>query len=114
MLRWKADSWPAMKEQIIAGPVKRTETANMSDAVEYLHAYAVRAICKARRMPFGRSKRLQRAVGRVYLLLTRKRPLSRTSIISTTSGRPVKLNNQSFRRQIEPPSFRALDQSPLR
>lgn len=44
----------------------------MSDAVDYLHAYAVRAICKARRMPFGRSKRLQRAVGRVYLLLTKE------------------------------------------
>ena len=44
----------------------------MSDAVDYLHAYAVRAICKARRMPFGKSKRLQRAVGRVYLLLTKE------------------------------------------
>jgi hypothetical protein len=44
----------------------------MSDAVDYLHAYAARAICKARRMPFGRSKRLQRAVGRVYLLLTKE------------------------------------------
>jgi hypothetical protein len=61
-----------MKEQNIAGPVKRTETANMSDAVDYLHAYAVRGICKARRMPFGRSKRLQRAVGRVYLHLTKE------------------------------------------
>jgi hypothetical protein len=44
----------------------------MSDAVDYLHAYAVRAICKARRMPFGKSKRLQRAVGRIYLLLTKE------------------------------------------
>ncbi|MBR1150473.1 hypothetical protein [Bradyrhizobium sp. JYMT SZCCT0428] len=44
----------------------------MSDAVDYLHAYAVRAICKARRMPIGKSKRLQRAVGRVYLLLTKE------------------------------------------
>jgi hypothetical protein len=44
----------------------------MSDAVDYLRAYAVRAICKARRMPFGRSKRLQRAVGRIYLLLTKE------------------------------------------
>ena len=43
----------------------------MSDAVDYLHAYAVRAICKARRMPFGKSKRLQ-AVGRIYLLLTKE------------------------------------------
>ena len=40
----------------------------MSDTVDYLHAYAVKAICKARRMPFGRSKRLQRAVGCIYLL----------------------------------------------
>ncbi len=44
----------------------------MSDAVDHLHAYAVRAICKARRMPFGRSKRLQRVVGRIYLLLTKE------------------------------------------
>ena len=44
----------------------------MSDAVDYLHAYAVRAICKARRMPLGKSKRLQRAVGRIYLLLAKE------------------------------------------
>jgi len=44
----------------------------MSDAVDYLHAYAVRAICKARRMPIGKSERLQRAVGRIYLLLTKE------------------------------------------
>ena len=44
----------------------------MSDAVDYLHAYAIRAICKARRMPFGKSKRLQRAVGRIYLLLAKE------------------------------------------
>lgn len=44
----------------------------MSDAVDYLHAYATRAICKARKMPFGKSKRLQRAVGRIYLLLTKE------------------------------------------
>jgi hypothetical protein len=37
----------------------------MSDAVDYLHAYAMRAIC-------GKSKRLQRAVGRIYLLLTKE------------------------------------------
>jgi hypothetical protein len=48
----------------------------MSDAVDYLHAYAVSAICKARRMPFGRSKRLQRAVGRIYLLLTKEAALA--------------------------------------
>ena len=44
----------------------------MSDAVDYLHAYAERAICRARRMPFGKLKRLQRAVGRIYLLLTKE------------------------------------------
>ena len=42
----------------------------MSDAVDYLHAYAKRAICRARRMPVGKLKRLQRAVGRIYLFLT--------------------------------------------
>ena len=44
----------------------------MSDAVDYLHAYAQRAICRARRMPVGKLKRLQRAVGRIYLLLTKE------------------------------------------
>jgi len=48
----------------------------MFDAVDYLHAYAVKAICKARRMPFGRSKHLQRAVGRIYLLLTKEAALA--------------------------------------
>jgi len=31
-----------------------------------------RAICRARRMPVGKLKRLQRAVGRIYLLLTKE------------------------------------------
>jgi hypothetical protein len=53
----------------------RVETV-MSDAVEYLHAYAIRAICTARRMPFGRSKRLQGAVGRIYLPLTKEPALA--------------------------------------
>ncbi len=44
----------------------------MSDTVDYLHAYAARAICKARRMPFGAPKLLQRAVGRIYLLLAKE------------------------------------------
>ena len=44
----------------------------MSDAVDYLHAYAARAIFRARRMPVGKLKRLQRAVGRIYLLLTKE------------------------------------------
>jgi hypothetical protein len=63
---------PGIEEPNSADPVDRVEVV-MSDAVDYLHAYAVRAICKARRMPFGsRSKRLQRAVGRIYLLLTKE------------------------------------------
>ena len=44
----------------------------MSDAIDYLRAYAARAICRARRMPVGKLKRLQRAVGRIYLLLTKE------------------------------------------
>ena len=44
----------------------------MSDAVDYFRSYAARAICKARRMPFGRLKRMQRAVGHIYHLLTKE------------------------------------------
>ena len=44
----------------------------MSDGVDYLHAYAASAIYRARRMPVGKLKRLQRAVGRIYLLLTKE------------------------------------------
>jgi hypothetical protein len=44
----------------------------MSDAVDYLHAYAQTAVGRARRMPVGKLKRLQRAVGRIYLLLTKE------------------------------------------
>lgn len=44
----------------------------MSDAVDYFRSYAERAICKARNMPFGRLKRLQRSVGRIYHLLTKE------------------------------------------
>lgn len=44
----------------------------MSDAVDYFRSYAARAICKARNMPFGRLKRLQRSVGRIYHLLTKE------------------------------------------
>jgi hypothetical protein len=47
----------------------------MSDAVDYFRAFAVRALCKARDMPFGRSKRMQRAIGRVYHLLSREAAL---------------------------------------
>ena len=44
----------------------------MSDAVDYFRSYATRAICKARNMPFGRLKRLQRSVARIYHLLTKE------------------------------------------
>lgn len=44
----------------------------MSDAADYFRSYAARAICKARNMPFGRLKRLQRSVGRIYHLLTKE------------------------------------------
>lgn len=44
----------------------------MSDAVDYFRAYAIRAICKARSMPVGRLKRVQRAVARIYHLLTKE------------------------------------------
>ena len=44
----------------------------MSDAFHYFRAHAVRALCKARAMPFGRMKHLQAAIGRVYHLLTKE------------------------------------------
>ncbi|HEY0330031.1 MAG TPA: hypothetical protein VGC77_13130 [Rhodopseudomonas sp.] len=44
----------------------------MSDAVDYFRAYARRAICRARTMPFGRSKRLQRVIARIYHLLSKE------------------------------------------
>lgn len=44
----------------------------MSDAFHYFRAHAVRALCKARRMPFGRIKHLQRVAGRIYHLLTKE------------------------------------------
>ena len=44
----------------------------MSDAADYFRSYAAKAICKARNMPFGRLKRLQRSVGRIYHLLTKE------------------------------------------
>jgi len=50
----------------------------MSDVVDYLHAYAARAICKARRMPLGKAKRVQRVVGRIYLLLTKQATIAPT------------------------------------
>lgn len=46
--------------------------ADMSDAVDYLKAYAERAVCKARNMRPGRPKLLQRAVGRVYHWLSKE------------------------------------------
>jgi hypothetical protein len=44
----------------------------MSDAFDYFRAHAVRALCKARAMPFGRMRQLQAVVGRVYHLLTKE------------------------------------------
>ena len=38
----------------------------MSNAFHYFRAHAVRALCKARVMPFGRMKHLQAVIGRVY------------------------------------------------
>ena len=46
--------------------------ADMSDAVDYFRSYAARAICKARQMPFGRLKRMQRVVGHIYHRLTKE------------------------------------------
>jgi hypothetical protein len=44
----------------------------MSDAFDYLRAYAVRALCKARSMPRGRMKHLQLVAGRIYNLLKKE------------------------------------------
>jgi hypothetical protein len=44
----------------------------MSDAFHYFRAHAVRALCKARRMPLGRIRHLQAVVGRIYHLLTKE------------------------------------------
>lgn len=44
----------------------------MSDAFDYFWAYAVRALCKARSMPRGRTKHLQLVVGRIYNLLKKE------------------------------------------
>jgi hypothetical protein len=44
----------------------------MSDAFDYFRAYAVQALCKARSMPKGRMKHLQRVAGRIYNLLKKE------------------------------------------
>jgi hypothetical protein len=44
----------------------------MSDAFDYFRAHAVRALCKARRMPRGRIRSLQAIAGRIYHLLTKE------------------------------------------
>ena len=44
----------------------------MSDAFDYFRAYAVRALCKARSMPRGRTKHLQLVAGRIYNLLKKE------------------------------------------
>lgn len=52
--------------------LRRGVESPMSDAFDYLRAHAIRALCKARRMPRGRMKHLQLVVGRVYHLLTKE------------------------------------------
>ena len=44
----------------------------MSDACDYFRAHAIAAVRKARALPFGRDKRKQRVVARVYHLLARE------------------------------------------
>ena len=44
----------------------------MSDAYDYFKAHAVAAVRKARALPFGRLKRKQRTVARVYHLLAKE------------------------------------------
>ena len=44
----------------------------MSDAYDYFKAHAVAAVQKARALPFGRNKRKQRVVARVYHLLAKE------------------------------------------
>lgn len=50
----------------------------MSDASDYFRSYAVRALCRARAMPIGRHRRIQRLIARVYHLLARESALGST------------------------------------
>lgn len=51
-------------------------STNMSDAIDYFRAYAVRALCTARSMPHGRMKHLQLVAGRIYNLLKKEAAFS--------------------------------------
>jgi hypothetical protein len=44
----------------------------MSDAYDYFRAHAVAALEKARSLPFGKLKRKQRTVARIYHLLAKE------------------------------------------
>ncbi len=44
----------------------------MSDAHDYFRAHAITALQKARSLPFGRLKRKQRTVARIYHLLAKE------------------------------------------
>ncbi|MBH5400358.1 hypothetical protein HZZ13_21530 [Bradyrhizobium sp. CNPSo 4010] len=48
----------------------------MSDAYDYFRAHAIAAVRKARALPPGRTKQKQRAVARVYHLLSREAALA--------------------------------------
>lgn len=73
----------------------------MSDAVDYLHAYAVRAICKARRMPSAGRSVSKGPLDESIFYSRRRRLLPRMSTISTTSGPSAKLRNRSYHLRFE-------------
>jgi hypothetical protein len=59
---------------------------DMSDAFDYFPAFAVRALCKARSMPHGRTKHLQLMAGRIYNLLKKEAAYSPNTQHLMTSG----------------------------
>ena len=65
----------------------------MSDAVDYLHAYAVSAICKARRRLASQSAFKERS-GEFICFWPRKRLSRQTSSIWTISERRAKSKNR--------------------
>jgi hypothetical protein len=67
--------------------------------------------CKARRVPFGRSKRLQGPLDEsIFSSRRRRRTLHRMSTISTTSGPPAKFRNRSHHLRFE--GFHGLERIP--
>jgi hypothetical protein len=44
----------------------------MSDAYDYFRAHAIAAVQRARSLPFGKLRRRQRAVARIYHLLAKE------------------------------------------